>query len=218
MQPPDSNPDFDQNRMAVEAFNLRAEVYQERFMDVSSYADSLNAFCDGIPNPDARILELACGPGNITKYLLDRRPTWHILATDLAPTMVELAQSNNPTAECRVMDARDLKAFEQQFHGIMVGFGLPYFTGSEAVQLIRDAAALLLPSGVLYLSTMEDDPSRSGLMANSYGDQLYMNYHRGEDLLAALSEAGLAVIYLHRQDFLRPDGSKWHDLLIVAKR
>ena len=217
MRPDDRHPESDQNRLAVEAFDLRALVYQERFMDVSSYAASLNAFCDGIQNPLAHILELACGPGNVTKYLLDRRPGWRIIATDLAPTMVQLAQANNPTADCRVMDARDLGAIQDRFDGVMVGFGLPYFTLLEAKQMIQDAARLLLPSGMIYLSTMEDDPSRSGIMTNSYGDQVFMNYHLGADLIAILREMGLSVIYLHRQDFLRPDGSKWHDLLIVAQ-
>ncbi|MFN8395858.1 MAG: class I SAM-dependent methyltransferase [Bacteroidia bacterium] len=217
MRPDDRHPESDQNRLAVEAFDLRAMVYQERFMDVSSYAASLNAFCDGIPNPQAHILELACGPGNVTKYLLDRRPGWRIIATDLAPTMVQLAQANNPTADCRVMDARDLGAIQDRFDGVMVGFGLPYFTLLEAKQMIQDAARLLLPGGLIYLSSMEDDPSRSGIMTNSYGDQVFMNYHLGADLLAILREMGFSVTYLHRQDFLRPDGSKWHDLLIVAQ-
>lgn len=208
----------DLNRLAVEVFDLRAQVYQERFMDVSSYAASLDAFCDGIAEQEASILELACGPGNVTRFLLDRRPSWRILATDLAPAMVQLAQANNSAADCQVMDARRMAGLERRFHGIMVGFGLPYFSGEEAVQLIRDAAKLLLPGGLLYLSTMEDDPDRSGLMTNSYGDQLVMYYHRGEDLHRALNDAGFGVSYEHRQDFLRPDGSVWHDLLLIARR
>jgi 23S rRNA G2069 N7-methylase RlmK/C1962 C5-methylase RlmI len=43
----------------------------------------------------------------------------------------------------------------------MCGFCLPYLSKEEAVKLIRDAAAILNPDGVFYISTMEDDYSKS---------------------------------------------------------
>jgi len=43
-------------------------------------------------NEQAKVLELACGPGNITKCLLSKRPDLEILATDIAPNILELAK------------------------------------------------------------------------------------------------------------------------------
>lgn len=57
-------------------------------------------------NDSAAIVEVACGPGNITKYLLNKRPGFKIGGIDLAPNMVELAKVNNPTASFQVMDSR----------------------------------------------------------------------------------------------------------------
>src|SRR6476660_8726042 len=53
---------------AVSLFNKLAKQYQDKYMDVSLYHHSFDIFCRHISKPNAEILELACGPGNITKY------------------------------------------------------------------------------------------------------------------------------------------------------
>lgn len=51
-------------------------------MDVTLYQDTLVVFAATVANERAEILELACGPGNVTRYLLDKCPGWKILGTD----------------------------------------------------------------------------------------------------------------------------------------
>ncbi|MBC7864483.1 MAG: class I SAM-dependent methyltransferase, partial [Bacteroidia bacterium] len=61
---------MDKTKIAVTIFNKNANGYQNKFMDVNLYADTFDLFCNSIKNENAEILEIACGPGNITKYLL----------------------------------------------------------------------------------------------------------------------------------------------------
>src|SRR5690349_18694421 len=99
---------MDRTKMAVDIFNKHAQIYQHKYMDVSMYHDTLDAFCNSIPKHNAQILEIACGPGNITQYLLQQRPGFNILGTDLAPNMLELARANNPEAKFKEMDGRNI--------------------------------------------------------------------------------------------------------------
>jgi trans-aconitate methyltransferase len=62
-----------------------------------------------ITKQDADILELACGPGNITQYIISKRSDFKILGTDLAPNMIELAKINNPSAQFQLLDSRDIR-------------------------------------------------------------------------------------------------------------
>ena len=71
-------------KQAVAVFDKHAHYYQERFMDTSFYWDTFDVFCENIIPAAAEILEVACGPGNITKYILDKHPDYKITATDLA--------------------------------------------------------------------------------------------------------------------------------------
>ncbi len=43
------------------------------FMNLDLYNDSYDTFCDQVKIKNATILEIGCGPENITKYLLKKR-------------------------------------------------------------------------------------------------------------------------------------------------
>ncbi|SKD09366.1 Methyltransferase domain-containing protein [Chitinophaga ginsengisegetis] len=207
---------MDKLQMAINVFNKRAVQYQDKFMDVALYHDSFDLFCNSIPKQTAAVLEIACGPGNITRYLLEKRPDFHLLGIDLAPNMLELARSNNPQAEFMLMDGRDILRLNKLFDGIMCGFCLPYLSREEAVKMIGDAARLLLPGGIFYISTMEDDYARSGFQRSGAGDELYMYYHQADYLVNALNANGFKIMDIQRKQYPAADGGTTTDLIIIA--
>ncbi|MDR6569092.1 class I SAM-dependent methyltransferase [Chitinophaga ginsengisegetis] len=207
---------MDKLQMAINVFNKRAVQYQDKFMDVALYHDSFDLFCNSIPKQTAAVLEIACGPGNITRYLLQKRPGFQLLGIDLAPNMLELARSNNPQAEFMLMDGRDILRLNKLFDGIMCGFCLPYLSREEAVKMIGDAARLLLPGGIFYISTMEDDYARSGFQRSGAGDELYMYYHQADYLVNALNANGFKIMDIRRKQYPAADGSTTTDLIIIA--
>lgn len=184
------------------------------------YNDTFDLFCDAVEKEDAHILEIACGPGNITRYLLKKRPNYKILGTDLSPKMIDLAKANNPMAEFRLMDCRDISKLEESYDAIMGGFCLPYLSKEESLKLIHDASELLKPNGVIYLSTMEDDYNKSGFKASSSGgpDKLYIYYHQADYLTNALKKYGFKILDLQRRAYPEENGTSTTDLLILAKK
>ncbi len=209
---------MDKNKIAVDVFNKLASAYQDKFMDVNGYGDTFDFFCNSIKKENAEILELACGPGNITKYLLQKRPDFKILGTDLAPNMIDLAKLNNPTAEFQLMDCRDLERIEKKYEAIMCGFCLPYLSKEEAVKLIKDSSIVLKPKGLLYISTMEDEYSKSAFKKGSGGDEIFMHYHEAGYLTNALEENQFKILKLQRQDYPMPDGTTAIDLILIAEK
>src|SRR5688572_9150377 len=108
---------MEETKNTVAIFDKLADVYQEKFMDTGLYHDTFDLFCNHILRLNAEILEVACGPGNITKYLLQKRPDFKLLGTDLAPKMLQLAKVNNPGAQFDIMDCRDLASLKKQYDG-----------------------------------------------------------------------------------------------------
>lgn len=204
--------------LAVKVFDNNAAAYQEKFMDVSLYHDTFDLFCSCMSNVDATVLDVACGPGNIAKYLLSKHPGYNVLGIDLAPRMIELAKANNPSASFRQMDCRDINTLAQKFDGIICGFCLPYLSRKEAVEFINDAAGSLNAGGVLYLSTMEGDYSTSGMQTSSSSEQLYMHFHQADYLTEALEQNSFTIVGMSRIDYRDVDGSSTVDLVIVARR
>lgn len=209
---------MDKNKKAVEIFDKLAELYQSKFMNVDKYGHTLDIFCEVTKKQNAAILELACGPGNITKYLLNKRPDFHLLGTDLSPEMIRLSKTNNPSATFEILDGRKPNLLNKKFDAIMIGFLLPYLSKEEAIQLISDCSELLHSEGVIYISTMEDDYSTSGLTRGSTGDEMFMHYHQEDYLVRSLEENQLNVIHLDRIKSLAQDESVTTDLILIAQK
>jgi ubiquinone/menaquinone biosynthesis C-methylase UbiE len=208
---------MDQTKIAVNLFNKLSDAYQEKFMNVSMYHKSLDLLCENIQKENACLLEVACGPGNITNYLIEKRPDLKILATDLAPNMIALAKINNPTADFELLDFREMDSVANSFDAIVCGFGLPYLTKSEAIDFIGNAASKLQPEGLLYISTMEDDNNKSGFKTGSTGDTMFQNFHQADYLTNTLEENNFILLHLERIDYFYND-QKTTDLILIAKK
>lgn len=200
---------------AIHIFNTNADFYAEKYMDVSQYKPALDIFCDSIKQQHASVLELACGPGNVTRYLLEKRPDIHILATDMAPNMLQIAKETNPTIETQLLDCRDIPSLNRTFDAVICSFGLPYLSKEDTLQLIKDAASVLNSGGILYLSTMEDDYSRSGIVSSSKGDKVFMYYHEAGYLVKAMEDNGLKLLY---QSTIPSPMNGDTDLLLIAAK
>ena len=208
----------DKTQIAVSIFNKLAELYQSKFMDVSMYHDTFDVFCHAVEKQNAKVLELACGPGNITKYLLFKRPDFKIVGTDLAPNMIELAKVNNPKASFQLLDSREMLKLNATYDALMCGFILPYLSKEEAEKLIKDAAKILHQGGIMYISTMEDDYSKSGYKKGSTGDEIYMYFHQADYLIDALKKNGFEMIEEQRKKYQMQENIDTVDLILIAKK
>ncbi len=199
-------------------WNKIAAAYEERFMDLELYNESYNFFCTSLTQPNPDVLELGCGPGNITRYLLSQCPGINILATDIAPNMIALAKKNNPSAEIKLLDARDLGQLRRKFHGIVAGFCLPYLSSAEGLQLIKDVYHSMFDKGIFYLSFIEGDPASSGWMTGSTNDRVYFYYHKRDEILKELNDTGFKTLKSFKLPYQKADGSaEVHDVLIAQK-
>lgn len=208
---------MDKTNIAVNIFNKCAEQYQEKFMDVGLYVKTLDLFCNNIKE-NGTVLELACGPGNITKHLLHKRPDLKIFGIDLAPNMITLAKTNNPTAEFQIMDCREIGNLQKQYDAILCGFCLPYLTKEETAKLFTNASELLNKDGVIYISTMEDDHANSGFRKGSTGEEIFMHYYTSEDLIQLLKKNGFNLVEIIHQDYPAQGETKTTDLIIIAEK
>ncbi|SHJ58132.1 Methyltransferase domain-containing protein [Hymenobacter daecheongensis DSM 21074] len=208
---------MDPSQLAAATFDRCAPEYQTKYMNVEQYAEGLQRLCSHLP-AQARVLELGCGPGNLTQYLLRWQPQYRILGIDVAPKMLALAAANNPGAEFHLLDCRSISQLTSRFDAVVGGFCLPYLSKPEAQQLIADSASLLEPGGMLYLSTMEDDYMKSGMQTSSAGHSLYIHYHQADYLLAALATHGFSLLHCQRQPFPDAENPSATDLILLAQR
>lgn len=208
---------MDRNKESVKTYNKAAKNYQEKVMKMDLYDDTYDKFCWLIDKKNPEILEIACGPGNVTKYLNSKRPDFMILGIDLAPSMIELAKISNPRADFMIMDCRHISRLNKKFDAIVCGFCMPYLSKQECSKMIGDFSKLLKPGGLLYFSTMEGNYDKSGFETTSFsgGDKVFIYYHQEVFLAACLIANGFD---LQKKQCLEPNGTFFTDMVFIAEK
>ncbi|SEQ08012.1 class I SAM-dependent methyltransferase [Flavobacterium urocaniciphilum] len=208
---------MDKHKETLETWNKVASLYQEKFMKMDIYNDTYDFICNSIEKPNAKLLEIGCGPGNITSYLLAKRPDFDIFGIDNAPNMIELAKLNNPKADFAVMDCRLIKNLKDQYDGIVGGFCLPYLSSIESNDLIATAYNLLNENGLLYLSFVEGNPEESDFKVGS-GGRVFFNYHKLEEIIAQLNSFNFRDINTFKVEYKISDSEFDIHTILTAKK
>jgi SAM-dependent methyltransferase len=213
-----ANSAIDHCAISASAFDKVADRYREKFMDLTMYDESYRKFCKLLPRGPARVLDAACGPGNISRFLMTQRPDLDLLGIDLAPRMVELARQGVPSGQFAVHDCRNLAELERRFDGIICAFGVPYLSWPESAGFISASYDALAPEGALYLSTMLGRSEESGFERCSSGDQVYVHYHSEEQIVSYLRGCGFTLV--EQRHIPSPSGAakKTTDLIIIGKK
>jgi ubiquinone/menaquinone biosynthesis C-methylase UbiE len=180
---------MDKYQQTFDTWNKLAGLYQEKFMHLDLYNESYDQLCQSLPTK-AEVLDVGCGPGNITRYCLNKRPDLHITGIDTAPAMIELAKQNNPAANFQLMDAREIKALHKSFDAIIAGFCIPYLDKKDLRLFLESCATVLNTGGCLYLSFVEGEHDRSGIKESSSGDSVLFHYYTLVELRQFLASYG----------------------------
>lgn len=208
---------MDKYKETFETWNKIANLYQDKFMDLDLYNETYDFFCTILKENQLNIFEIGCGPGNITKYLLSKKTNLKITGIDIAPKMVELAKSNNPSANFKVMDTRNLDKVNEKFDAIMCGFCLPYLSETDSSKLLYDSNKLLTQDGVLYLSFIEGSPTKSGFISGSTGDRTYFYYHTLKEIRNQLFKNHFEILKSFEVKYPKGNDFEIHTILIAKK-
>ncbi|MGG8497844.1 class I SAM-dependent methyltransferase [Tenacibaculum sp. TC6] len=203
----------------IQLYNRVAQQYQDIFMNDKRYHHSYDKLLSHLSKNHRMVLDVACGPGVISHYLLQNNANLTVLGIDAAEKMIELATNNVPEATFKVLDCRAISTLHTLFDVLIFGFCFPYVTKEEVHQLIKDAYQLLTPNGLLYISTMMGNyDTDSGYKSSSDGkNTAFIYYHSQEDLQNMLLESDFQILENYTK--LEQEGThKNTDLFLIAKK
>jgi trans-aconitate methyltransferase len=204
--------------VSVATFNKLADRYAEKYFHLDMYDPYLARFVNGIESQGASVLDVACGPGNVSAYLAKVRPDLKLVGIDLAEAMIAQARLRVPSATFLAQDCRHIGELEQVFDAAAFAFGLSYLTDDDANQFFSSLNTTLADSAILYLATITGEPSWSGVETSSSGDRVYLTYRTVGAVVAMVEQAG------YRVDFMEVIASPANapkltqDLVLIAQR
>ena len=132
--------------------------------------------------------------------------------------MIELAKTNNPTADFKVMDCREIDKLQNKFNGIICGFCFPYLSKSDCSKLIKDCTTLLTDKGVLYISFVEGDYLKSGFQIAGSGDRTYFYFYTLDNVVKELKDCSFETIKLFRKNYKRNSATEEIHTIIIARK
>ena len=201
----------------IQIYNAVAQKYQDKFANDTVYNHSYDLLLKHMEPIHKNVLDVACGFGKITNYLLNHNPKLSVLGVDAAENMVALAKQNNPNASFKVMDCREINNLQQDFNVIIFGFCFPYLTKEDVLKLIKDAATMLHPNGLLYISTMIGDYEKDSRVTSSSDgkNSMFIHYHEPAYLIEALETQEFKILENYTK--LYQEGGDT-DLFLIAKK
>lgn len=136
-------------------FSRTAEAYQRRLEEVMTRGEApgrtrLIVLAD--PRPGMHVLDLACGPGNLSRRLAPMvAPRGEVIGIDLAPGMIELARKAGiPNARFEVMDMERLGFDDTSFDVAVCGHALQFVP--DLSRALHEARRVLNAGGRLVAS------------------------------------------------------------------
>lgn len=209
---------MNKNKETSETWNKIAVQYREKFKELGLYNESYAFFCNSIPGRNAKILDVGCGPGIITKHLLAQRPDFDILGIDYAPNMIDLANNDIPNAHFLILDGRQIRDLTEKYDGIVCGFYLPYLNESEVVKFFMDCNAIMNGNASIYLSFVEGNPSNSDYQSTNDGDRVWFNYYTAEWIKAQLLQSNFSDLTSFTLPYQRTESITENHIIFIAKK
>ena len=158
-----TNQQYLQDDQYQDASNLNARIALHQRFGTSKIAWHRWVFDQFDLPPDARVLELGCGPGQLWVQNLDRLPAgWQVTLSDFSLGMVEqarrnLAESTHPFAFDQ-FDAQVIPFADDSFDAVVANHMLYHVPDRQ--KTYAEVSRVLKPAGLFYAATNSRDNMR----------------------------------------------------------
>ncbi len=202
----------------IKAYDEAAHQFDEKIASLPNYKPTYEELSKLIPS-DGSILDLACGPGNISRFLKEKNPSRKITGIDLSKEMLKIAKSHIPdgTFLCQSIVDFNLPPQTPQFDAVINGFGLPYLNDDESKLSIAASLARLKKGGIFYVSFMNGTLTREETPSFNTNVKFTVHYHNQDNIEAILSGSGLSIIRKWNLNYTEADGSITTDVVFLCR-
>ena len=142
------------------------------------YDDWLQLFDRAIANCQTPIIDLGCGSGNDTKYLVERGKK--VIPCDYSTQAIENIQKNFPEVEkTHCFDMREGLPFDDDFTSIIIAdLSLHYFSDEDTRKILAEIKRVLKKDGILLFRVNSVNDVNHGA---GQGEEVERHYYRTDD-------------------------------------
>jgi len=197
------------------SYNNTANEFMEKIGKLKNY-DITYDYLINILNINDNILDLACGPAQISKYLKNKINV-NVTGVDLSNEMLKIAKNYIPDGNFINNSIIKYKS-NIQYKLVIIGFGIPYLNNEQTIECIKNSILSIENNGYIYISFMEG--KTEGFEKTSFGgnNNFYIYYHNKENIEYILLNNGIKIEKEFIMDYKEPDGTITKDIIIIGKK
>lgn len=154
-----------------------------------------------LPLGQGNILDVACGKGATTQYLLSHYPADQVVGVNISEKQLATARENVPGVQFLLMDATDLEFEDNSFDSVLCVEAAFHFNTRE--RFLAEARRVLKPGGRLALSDILVTREAERPSSYRYPENYVAN---PEDYRQVLGDAGFVDV-----NVIDATGPCWHD-------
>lgn len=205
----------DHQQNIIEVYNKSAINYEKTIAQLQNYNETYD-YLANLLQDNQIILDLACGPGNISLYLLKSKKL-KIIGFDLSIGMLNIAQKQIPNGKF-VQNTIVNFEMDEMIDCIVNGFGFPYLNKEQVFSSLQSSYHVLNRNGLIYLSFMEGE--KCGFETPSFNteEKLYIYYHQKESIIKQMEQLGFQILRQWELKYLEQDGTYTQDIVIIGKK
>ncbi len=202
-------------KATIKAYDNSAKKFNNTIAQYDNYDETYDYLVDHLNSGDS-VLDLACGPGNISGYLAERRDL-NVTGYDLSQKMLELARERIPHGMFKEQSIIDFTV-EDPVDLVINGFGFPYLHDQQIDLSLASSYRALKSPGLLYISFMDGD--KEGFETTSFhtADEFYLLHHDKQHIRSKLESIGFTLKREWTLGYEEADGSITDDIIIIAEK
>lgn len=200
-------------------FDKYSEQYSEKYMDQTLYEPCISRLRDVVNTEKPVILDIGCGPANLTKAVIRIFPESDITGIDCSKNMLAITRQNIPAGNFINLDCRSLDIITGTYDLILAGFLLPYLDKNDALELFQNVSRLLKENGTYFLSNIVNlENLQVSSVSNNDNEKLLTYFYSLDDILNFAYKSGLELLFHKKINNPEYSDQPWLDLITCFKK
>lgn len=198
-----------------ETYNQIADIYTDRYFDISSDTDLVDRFLKQL-SPQAKILDIGCGPGNFTQYLVSKG--FEVEGIDIAEEMLRIARSHLPQIQFTQGDLSALPYPDESFDAVFSAYSLIHVAQADIAKTIIGIQRILTSKGLVFVLAQKGNSDHFIAEPLMPERQNFVNFFSLDNLVQDFQTNGFSIKEHIEIPITDPDNLTDSVLFLIAQK
>lgn len=206
---------MDKSKIATSTYEKIADIYTKQYFNDLTDTPYIDKFLNKL-RKGSSILDVGSGPGQFTKYMLDRN--FEVVGIDYSKEMLVTAEKMVPNGSFRFMDMRSLHFEGSSFDGLLVAYSLIHIPSEDIPKTLREFYRVLKSDGYIEIIAQKGQADKIIDEPFMPSEKMFFNFFTKDRLKDFLKKSGFVIEYQEETDSQDPDSASDKVIYTIAKK